>query len=145
MILINLLASIWKKAVDAQKQATPISAARLPLGGQPVEALVFIITALGFIITALGMQRYLWLGLRATLCPTTSGVQLHLVALNVDVNPKKPVSFILPDSAHTVQMRGIPFPKEKEFRSPGGRGSNDGQSVLWTAPKAHKRSHVPLG
>ena len=36
-----------------------------------------------------------------------------------DVNPKKSVSFIIPDSPQTVQMRGTPFPKETEFRSSG--------------------------
>ena len=34
-----------------------------------------------------------------------------------DVNPKKSVSFLIPNGTQTVQMRGIPFPKETEFRS----------------------------
>ena len=36
-----------------------------------------------------------------------------------DLNPKKLVSFIIPDSPQTIQMRGTPFPKETEFRSLG--------------------------
>ena len=36
-----------------------------------------------------------------------------------NVNPKKSVSFVVPDNDTTIQMRGVPFPKETEFRSLG--------------------------
>ena len=55
VILINLLTSIWKKVLDAQKQATQISATSPPLWGGGGEALQFIITALGYADDTYGM------------------------------------------------------------------------------------------
>ena len=36
-----------------------------------------------------------------------------------DVNPKKLVSFVVPNSDMTIQMRGLPFLKQSEFCSLG--------------------------
>ena len=58
VIFINLFTSIWKKVLDAQKQATQISATVPPPppgGGGAAEALQFIITALGYADDTYGM------------------------------------------------------------------------------------------
>ena len=91
-----------------------MSSARLPRGGKPGEALDFILTALGYADGTYGVAAG-----QHTVKPLLECTHEWLQTTGQDVNPKKSVSFIIPDSDHEIQMRGVSFPKETEFRSLG--------------------------
>ena len=114
VILTNLMTSIWKKILDAQSQAMRVSSARLPPGGKPGEVLDFIPTALGYADDTYGMAAG-----QHTVQPLVECTHEWLQTTGQDVNPKKSVSFVIPDSDQEIQMRGVSFPKETEFRSLG--------------------------
>ena len=105
--LINLMTSIWKKILDAQSQAMRVSSARLPPGGKPGEALDFILTALGYADDTYGVAAG-----QHTIQPLLECTHKWLQTTGQDVNPKKSVSFIIPDSDQEIHMRGVSFPKE---------------------------------
>ena len=83
-------------------------------GGEPREALDFILTALGYADETYGVAAG-----RHTVQPLLECTHEWLQTIGQDVNPKKSVSFIIPDSDREIQMRGVSFPKEIEFRSLG--------------------------
>ena len=114
VILINLMTSIWKKILDARSQAIRISSTRLPPGGKPGEALDFILTALGYADDTYGVAA----GLH-TVQPLLECTHDGLQTTRQNVNPKKSVNFIIPNSDEEIQKRGVSFPKETEFRSLG--------------------------
>ena len=94
VILISLLTSIWKKVPDAQKQATEISATVLPPGREGGgEALLFIIIALGYADDTYGMASG-----QHSVQPLLECTHKWLQVIGQDINPKKSVSFIIPDS-----------------------------------------------
>ena len=112
--MINLMMSMWKKILDAQSQAIRISSTRLPQGGKPGEALDFILTAFGYADDTYGVAAG-----QHTVQPLLECTHEWLQTTGQDVNPKKSVSFIIPDSDKTIQIPGVPCPKETEFRSVG--------------------------
>ena len=114
VILLNLLTSIWKRVLDAQNQAVRLSVSSLPPGGRPEEAPHFIITALGYADDTYGVASR-----QQSVQPLLECTHRWLQETGQDVNPKKSVIFIIPEHDETVQMRGVPFPKEVEFRSLG--------------------------
>ena len=83
-------------------------------GVKPGEALDFILTALGYADDTYGVA----VG-QHTVQSLLECTHDWLQTTGKDVNPKKSVSFIIPDTDQTIRMRGVPFPKESEFRSPG--------------------------
>ena len=107
------MTSIWKKILDAQSQAMRVSSARLPPGGKPGEALDFI-TALGYADDTYGVAAG-----QHTVQPLLECTHEWLQTTRQDVNPKKSVSFVIPSSDQEIQMCGVSFPKETEFRSLG--------------------------
>ena len=91
-----------------------ISSARLLPGGKPGEALDFILTALGYADDTYGVAAG-----QHTVQPLLECTHEWLQTTGQDVNPKKSVSFIIPDSDQEIQMCGVSFPKEAEFCSLG--------------------------
>ena len=97
VIFINLMTSIWKKILDAQSQAIHTSSTRLPPGGKPGEALDFILTALGYADDTYGVA----VG-QHTVEPLSECTHEWLEATGQDVNPKKSINFIIPDSDQEI-------------------------------------------
>ena len=114
VILIHLMTGIWKKILDAQSPAMRVSSARLPPGGKPGEALDFILTALGYADDTYGMAAG-----QHTVQPLLECTHEWLQTTGQDINPKKSVTSVIPDSDKEIQMCGVSFPKETEFRSLG--------------------------
>ena len=113
-VIINLMTSVSKKILDAQSQAIRVSSARLPPGGKPGEALDCILTALGYADDTYGVAAG-----QHTVEPLLECTHEWLQTTGQDVNPKKLVNFIIPDSDQEIQMRGVSFPKETDFHSLG--------------------------
>ena len=97
VILINLMTSIWKKILDAQSQAMRVSSARLPPGGKLGEAPDFILTAQGYADDTYGMAAG-----QHTVQPLLECTHEWLQTTGQDVNPKKSVSFVIPDSDQEI-------------------------------------------
>ena len=115
VILINLMTSIWKRVLDAQKQHLTVSARALPPGDQPVQVLHFILTALGYADDTYGLAAG-----GTPLTPLLQCTEEWLQDTGQGVNAKKSVGFSS-SSLEPVkaELLGVPFPVETEFRSLG--------------------------
>ena len=115
VILINLMTSIWKRVLDAQKQHLSVSARALPPGDQPVQVLHFILTSLGYADDTYGLAAG-----GTPLTPLLQCTEEWLQDTGQGVNAKKSVGFSSSSSEPVKEeLLGVPFPVETEFRSLG--------------------------
>ena len=115
VILINLLTSVWKRVLDAQRQGIKVAVQALPPSDQPAQALHFILTALGYADDTYGFAAG-----SNTLTPLLDCTTDWLEDTGQGVNAKKSVGFSS-DARHPVKaaLQGVPFPISSEFKSLG--------------------------